>query len=377
MKRVLQVVTLATPGNDYGGPLRVAVNQSKFLRKLGYHVDLIAARDGFEFGASDILFDGEIVQTFRSLHPLGRGRFAFYFSPSMVMWLAKNIRVYDLVHFHFARDLVIIPATLVAMANRMPTILQTHGMVLSSSRPAIKWVDRVFTRHLLAYSSRVLSLAEDETKNLRAIQPSIRVAHLPNGIHAGSRDSLQEKKNQVLFLARLHSRKRPLVFVEIARRLAPVFPNTRFLLAGPDAGEGNAVTDAIGALNLGTQLEWIGPVPPERTQTLFDESIIYVLPAVGEIFPMTILEAFKSRTAVVSTDDMFIAGLLDHEDAALVTGADIDEMASAVESLLRSPELRDRIARRGESLVQNSLSIEAVVGELSNIYGTSLKERDK
>ncbi len=377
MTKVLQVVTLVTPGNEYGGPLRVAVNQSKFLRQIGYEVDLIAARDGFESKASDILFDGEMIQTFNSLHPLGKGRFAFYFSPSMVRWLTRNISKYDLVHFHFARDFVIIPATIVAISHRIPIILQTHGMVLTSNRPAIRLMDRVFTRHALTHASRVLSLAEEESKNLQALQPSIRVALLPNGIESNSSVEHQERKNQVLFLARLHPRKRPLFFIEIARRLAPLFPDTKFLLAGPDAGEGKAVAEALLSLNLGTQAQWVGPVAPEKTQTLFNESLIYVLPAVGEIFPMTILEAFKAGTAVVTTSELFIADLLQREEAALVTDSDIDSMTSAVASLLSSSVLRKQIVSKGGLLVKHTLNIEAVVGELSRIYRESLKERVK
>jgi len=375
MKRVLQIVTLATPGNEYGGPLRVAVNQSKFLRKIGYHVDLISARDGFDSDAANILFDGEVVQTFKAHHPLGKGRFAFYYSPSMIWWLIKNLKNYDLVHCHFARDFVIIPATLVAIAKSVPFVLQTHGMVLFSKKPSIRVIDRLFTKKALARASRVLSLAEDETQNISGIQPTSNVSILPNGIDPASSPNVYRKKNQVLFLARLHPRKRPLVFVEIARRLAPLFPESRFLIAGPDAGQGSAVEDAIRRLDLGNQLEWLGSVPPEKTQLLFDESLIYVLPAIGEIFPMAILEAFKSRTAVVATSEMFIADFLTREEAALITNATVEDMASAVESLLRSPELRRRVSTKGELLVQNELNIRQVVEGLSKIYDESSEKR--
>jgi hypothetical protein len=45
--RVLQVVALISPDGSYGGPARVALNQSAELVKRGHEVTLAAATRGF------------------------------------------------------------------------------------------------------------------------------------------------------------------------------------------------------------------------------------------------------------------------------------------------------------------------------------------
>lgn len=375
MTRILQVVTLATPGNAYGGPIRVAVNQSQQLRLMGLEVELIAGQSGYGYSPSEVSFDQEAIRTFKVHRFLSKKSFAFYFSIKMIRWLWANVTKFDLVHYHFARDLIMVPAAVIAIWKRVPFVVQTHGMVLPSDKLIVRLIDFLLVRKILRAASRTLSLTEHETKALLDVEPLADVYVLPNGIKINSEECFDYKKNQVLFLARLHKRKRPLEFIKIAEALSSTHPDTSFILAGPDAGEGPEVKRAIRNLRSGAKVDWIGPVDPDKTNLLFRNSSIYVLPSVGEIVPMTILEALNHDSAVVATSDMYLATALKDRRAAIITNPDIDSLVEAVRLLLNSDKLRNQTAKAGRKFLETELNIKVVCQKLAKVYAIAIHEK--
>lgn len=60
-------------------------------------------------------------------------------SAALLNTARRMMRGADLVHVHLMRDLVTLPAALLALATRTPLVVQTHGMIdptEKSGRPA-------------------------------------------------------------------------------------------------------------------------------------------------------------------------------------------------------------------------------------------------
>lgn len=366
--RILSVVTLVSPGGEYGGPVRVAVNQGAALREQGHDVVLAGAERGWINGAPTSL-EGVPTQLFpaRTLVP-GVG-FAGVAAPGLWAWTSRHVKEFDVVHVHLARDLVTLPTARMAQLRSVPTVLQTHGMIDPSSSPLAPVIDRSMTRPALRAAARVLCLTEHERALVLSVEnKGVRTSLLVNGVPAAPQAPPPDRPT-VLYLARLAPRKRPLDFVEAARKVAREFPATRFLMVGPDEGEGSAVRDAIRvATGEGVDITWQGPVEPDAVRELLSRASIYVLPAVDEPYPMSVLEAMSIGVPVVITDSCGLASAIDRCGGGHVVRPGADAVAEAVSRLLQDPSAAQASGRRGRALVSLDMSMEAVAHTLEEVY---------
>lgn len=372
--RIIQVATLITPDGAYGGPVRVAVNQTRALLNAGHEVVMAAAARGFK-GVLPNTFDGVPAKLFpaRNIPKLG---FAGTFSPSLLEWLRRAAQTADVLHIHMGRDFVTLPAAAIAARRGTPYVTQTHGMIAPSSHIFSGPVDAFWTKRALNGANRVLYLTNTERSGLLDLGTNEqKLQELPNGVPALTAPSPLSRDVEVLFLARLHTRKRPLMFIEMAKRLQARFPAARFVLVGPDEGEGSSVRSAIAASGMGDRLSWEGPVEPHDAAARIGKSSIYVLPSIDEPFPMAVLEAMSLGKPVVITDTCGLADAVTTAGAGVVTGPDIESLTTAVADLLASHPKRQETATNAQRLARERFGMDAIVRKLSEIYSEAARDR--
>ena len=146
------------------------------------------------------------------------------------------------MHIHLARELVVLPVAVAARRRGIPYVLQTHGMVVPSSHPLAAPLDAVWTRKVLRDAGAVFYLTPQEREQLGAVAgPHLRLVQLGNGVPDYPPAVEAPGPPEVLFAARMHPRKRPIAFVEMAKALLDAGVDARFTLVGPDEGEGPAL----------------------------------------------------------------------------------------------------------------------------------------
>lgn len=364
--RVLSVVTLISPHGDYGGPVRVALNQAQALTERGHEVTIAGAHRGFDTVPTEV--DGIPAALFpaRTLVP-GAG-FAGLAAPGLSRWLRSALSRFDIVHVHAARDLVTLPAARRAHRAGVPFVLQTHGMIDPSSNPLARPLDALLTRPLLRNAKRVFYLTPEEKQGLVAVGgASLTLQELPNGVPLPDAVRKVTGQTEVLYLARLAPRKRPMMFVETARRLAGDYPDVRFTLVGPDEGEGPRVERAVAEDGAG-RLSWAGPLAPDATSERMTGASVYVLPSVNEPFPMSVLEAMAIGLPVVITESCGLAPLVRRTGCGIVTDESQDALDDAVRTLLADPALARKMGDRGTRAARDELGMPAVAGILEAAY---------
>lgn len=365
--KIAHVVTLISPDAAYGGPTRVAVNQCSELQDAGHEVTIFAAHRGFDSKPDSVGGVSTVLRRGYFLHP--RLGFAGLFSPGLLWELLRKMRKFDVVHVHLARDLVTLPAALIARLFRVRFVTQTHGMVDRSNRRLARVIDAVATRRVLARAHRCLCLTPFESRELDLVTPHHGpVEIVPNGVPTPSCDPHPSRPLEVLFLARLHHRKRPAHFVEAALRLAPQFPTATFALVGPDEGEGAPVRRLIDESAAGERVVVEGPISPDDALRRMSRASMYVLPSVDEPFPMTVLEAMSLGLPVIVTDTCGLADAVGEVRAGLVVGAGEDELGTAIGTLLADSKLREEMGENGQRLVRSRFSMEKVRDLLTEAY---------
>ena len=160
--KIVQVATLFTPENAYGGPTTVALGHCRGLIEVGHDVTLVAGAQGYT-GPLPTRIQGVPVKLFPVQRVLPKAGFAGLTSVGLLAWLRKQLPTVDALHVHLARDLVTLPAAGLALAAKVPLFAQTHGMIDPSDNPLAKPLDAALTRRVLRAAKRVFFLTDADS----------------------------------------------------------------------------------------------------------------------------------------------------------------------------------------------------------------------
>jgi glycosyltransferase involved in cell wall biosynthesis len=370
---VLQVVTLMSPDGAFGGPTRVAEQQSRALLERGHEVMIAAGSRGY--GATTPTELGGVRLRLFPVRPLVPGAgFSGLASGPMFRWLRRAVREVDVVHVHLGRDLVTLTAASLARRAGAPYVVQTHGMVTPSAHPLARPLDHAMTLRVLRDAAVVLYLTDVERDQLLALAGSLpRLAQLGNGIGAAPAAHALPARPEVLFCARLQARKRPMLFVRMAERLLAAGVDADFVLVGPDEGEGGAVADAIAGIG-DARLRWEGAMDPSRTLGRMGRASMLVLPSVQEPYPMSVLEAMSIGRAVVVTATCGLAPAVKQTGSGAVVGESVDELVGAVGVLLADPTALREAGDRAFSTARERFGLDSIAARLEGHYLTASSE---
>lgn len=362
---IAHIVTYVSPDGAFGGPVRVAMGHAAALAERGHSVTVYAAAPVRHTTA--VLQDGYTLRLFPARKLPGLG-FAGMSGQGLSHALTLEAPRIDVAHVHLARDLVTLPAVRRLRRAGVPYVVQPHGMIDKSSHLLAGPIDSWETKAALRGASSVLVLTRQEESALSDLLGGLRIEQISNGINASEFPADSPRDIDVLFLARLHPRKRPRAFVEMAVILGRDFPDACFVIAGADEGAGRETQQAIDAAGMGERLRWIGAVAPDQTDALLARSKVFVLPSVGEVFPMTLLEAFRAGTPSVVTHSLGVADDAAQYGAIRVTDGTPRQLADAVSELLSDASAVEATRRGGYAFLRDRLDIGAVVDVLERSY---------
>ncbi len=102
---------------------------------------------------------------------------------------------------------------------------------------------------------------------------------------------------------------------------------------------------------------------------------VYVLPAINEVFPMTVLESFVAGTPVVTTSSLGIAPDCERFGAALVTDGTVEALAAAVLQVRTDQDVAESLRRGAATYLRDELDIRSVARELQDEYAYAMGTR--
>lgn len=376
--RILQVVGLISPHAEYGGPTQVALTQAKGLIAAGH--DVVVAAGAWGFDPEPSIIDDVPVRLFRARALSGKRSVRGLASPELVGWVWSNAARFDAVHIHLARDFVTMPSAWGISRRGVNYVVQTHGMVTPRATKSVRAFDAMWTRSVLRNASRAFCLTADEMGHVTDICPGVRSEMLRNGVDVvddvrvrGASESVSIK---AVTLARLHRRKRHANLVRAAAELAVEFPESTYVMIGPDEGEAAAVEELICSLGVGGFVRWDGALQHSDAMRVLGDADLFVLPSVDEPYPVAVLEALSRAVPVIISDSCGLASVIASHGGGLICQDSVSSLAAAVREM-HNPRVREREARRALRLARQEFSVEAVVQQLLHAYADSrLRRRD-
>ncbi|MEU2718467.1 glycosyltransferase [Streptomyces sp. NPDC007205] len=375
--RVLHVVTLHTPTNDFGGPTRVALNLSKGLRARGVDARIATLGDGFD-GPLPAAIEGVPSFMFQARHVLPRFEVSGITSLALLARARRLVEAADVVHVHLMRDLITLPFALMALRRGRPVVLQTHGMIDPTDKRVARMVDLLALRQVLREADGLLYLTETEREGVQAVIPDtpLRNAHrLVNGVELRERRPPRgERPPTVLYLARVQQRKRPEDFIRAIPTVLKEHPDARFVLAGPDTGAlARPMLDLARELGVRDSVEYVGALDHTEVLERLRQADVYVLPSIVEPFAVSVLEAMSVGLPVVVTRTGGLSPDVAAAGAGRLTDSrpDVDNgevVGQAILELL-GPAANVKASEAAFRLIREKFSIEAVVDTLMGVYG--------
>jgi glycosyltransferase involved in cell wall biosynthesis len=323
--RILHVFTLHSADNAFGGPIRVALNLAKAQVESGHKVELLGLVRGFSRKIRTV----ETIPSnlFKARSVLPAAGFSGLINLQVVFFTVINRSRFDVLHIHLARDLVTTLAAATARWLRIPYVIQTHGMITNDLRIKSRIWDKLFTIKTLEKARAVFYLTHLERAELLSISPNAKLKYLPNGVPIVT-STARSDSNHILFAARLHKRKNPILFLQVAKDLSTT-TNFDFHVYGTDEGELPEVLKLIAEIQ-SPRVVYKGAVTNTELEIAFLDSLIFILPSVNEPFPMSVLEALSCGVPVIVTDTCGLASFVKESKTGVVVKPTSEEIQAAV-----------------------------------------------
>lgn len=365
--RILQVLTLNGALGEYGGPNRVAMELAMGLKKRGHEVQIFTGVIANSIPERNVELDEvhEVVKPLFNSFPVSS-----LWSRRLPRKLFGLIKSADIIHIHFARDLIPVLAAFICILLGKPFITQTHGMVVRDNRITTRIFDVLFTRFLINNSAMNLVLSEQEYANVNAFDFKSQLQILPNGIRVTNENMarIENKIPKIVYCSRLHIRKRPDRFLNLARFAERNGLDADFVIFGPDGGELSEITQEIQSdIDLSSVL-YEGALPPSQVLGMLRTCDLLVLPSENEPFPMVVLEALSVGTPVLIMPSCGLSSFLRDVYPDMVVSEESEEaLISAFTRIFKDlPKFEDRCGIR--SFCKEIFDIDKVTSELEIYY---------
>lgn len=365
---ILHVLTVNGRNGEYGGPVRVARELCQELNSRGHRTHIFS---GALLGSEPIP-NTELSESFIHVKPITQKlKVSSLWSWKLIPPLKKLISNSDVIHIHFARDLVPFLASFLAIIFRKPFITQTHGMIISDGRISTRITDMLLTRPLINKSRLNLVLTDYEALAVKKIRIKSPLAKLPNGLAIRGEVSPHHNSiKRIIFCSRLDKRKGVDKFIELAGQFKA--SDLSFEIYGPDGGELNFVKSEIENKNMSNILKYKGSLPSNEVQNILLDVDLLILPSKDEPFPMVILESLAVGTQVLVMPSCgFASQLRDFEAAFVAESEDQNGLLNSFQKFFDSGfEIKSRKAIR--AFCRDKFGISSVTDQLMQNYKKAL-----
>ena len=178
-------------------------------------------------------------------------------------------------------------------------------------------------------------------------------------------DSLPKKPYTVLYVGRIAKRKGIDFLIRSMPFVVQAIPDARLLVGGKGAYL-QKMRLLARQLGLERTVTFLGFVPDEQLNTLYNQAECVVVPSIFEGFGITVIEALAAGTRVVGTDTDGIREILKSgEYGRLVPYGDTGALADAIVAELRNPKRAQELRPEYQVNQLRSRYLEALEGDVA------------
>ncbi|MDY6784795.1 MAG: glycosyltransferase [Cyanobacteriota bacterium] len=389
--KVLQIIPSLSLAR--GGPTQVALNLTKALIGQGIVAEIATTNDNgwdtldvplnqrSDYQGLPVWFFPRFSSPISGI-ALGSDR-GFIFSQMWTRWMWDNIPNYDILDNHYLFSYGSSCAAAIARRKRVPYTVRTMGQLspwaLAQSRRKKQLYSRLIERHNLQRAAAIHCTSGGEVEDVRNFGINTSTVTLPLGVNpppilpdAGAKIrhlyNIESHVPIILFLSRLHYKKRPDLLLE---SLQPLLPQHPFHLIIGGAGETDYVEQLqqkAQDLGLQSHLTFAGLVAGTDKDLLLQGADVFVLPSHAENFGIAVAEAMTAGLPVIVTPGVQIAPDILEAEAGIVVKGEEEALGNAIAQLLTSPQQRAELGQNGKLWARSHYNWDAIASQLIPVY---------
>ena len=353
--------------NALGGDSIGTMNLEKQLEKLGHEVfilttncaEIIDKPNVMKFGLEDHTQNWDTV-TFKRLFS---SLILFFLSFGLI----KKIKP-DVVHSHTA-DLGFI-LSFACKLNKIPIINHCHGVSFPYKQNTS--AKRIIEKFCLKYSKFNKIITVDENSLSAFKKANIKnVIYLPNGVDIENFNKAKTKRTNktiFLFVGRLEKQKGLVYLIEAINILKEKSSNFEVHLIGKGSEEAY-LKELVSKFNFKEYIKFLGEKTYQEITDCYINSDAFILTSIWEGFPLTLLEAWAARLAVIITNVGGISKICtDKKNALIIPPQSPEKIAEVMLVLIDNKKLREQLGENGRKLVEEKYSWENTAKEFISIY---------
>lgn len=273
----------------------------------------------------------------------------------------------DVIHTH-SIDMAFC-LSLAARLYKIPLVHTFHIVTFNNPEQAAlrRKTELFFLRG--ANPKRVLVLNPGDIPDFEA-QGFTNVQFVPNGVNLEDwnlPDTPKTERFTFLDVCRLEEQKGLPYLLEASAELKKRGHHFAVQVAG-DGSQRELLERRIVELDLQDTVQLLGRKTPEELKVLYAQSHAFVLPSLWEAFPLTILEAWAARLAVIATAVGFCSQKRDSPEILIVEPKNAVELANAMEILIMNPARATELAQLGHQAAVENYTWERVSNTVTEIY---------
>lgn len=299
---------------------------------------------------------------------------------SLVFWMIKNIKNYNIIHCHGCWSLSTLVAIILGNKYKIPLVLSPHETLtdfdISSSSNLLTFYLKkklkgfiVNNVDIFVFSSK---LELDESKKIPK-EKKIFIYHPIISLNKKFKfvKKINSKKIIVGFLGRMHQKKNIALLIKSMIYL----PDNYFLFI---AGDGNStyknyLQKLITTLNLQDRIILKGWLDNKSRDLFFNDIDLLCMPSVYECFGNTAAEAIARGKPVIVSNKTGISEVIKTFNAGLVIKPTVKNIYKSIIFIIDNLENTNKMLKNTLLAYNSSLSASAYCNSISKIY-LSLKK---
>jgi len=391
--KTLHVISSVSPVR--GGPTHAVLQTVKALRNLGVDSQIVTTNDHGSEQLLNVPLNTKIeyqevpTRFFARYSPLtqkinfNRDK-AFIFSAELTRWLWHHIREYDILETRYLFSYPSSCARIIARRQGIPYIVHPTGQLAPWALAQSSFKKQIYSflieRPNLNSAAAIQCSSQGEVEDVHKFGIRVPTFTVPVGVNSfvdcpEAKQNLHQSygiPNQtpiVLFLSRLHYKKRPDLLIQALSQLTLKSYDFHLILAG--SGEPdyvNHLQKLVASVGLTKNTSFAGFVTGEDKNLLLQGSDIFVLPSFSENFGVAVAEAMAAGLPVIVTPGVQISPEIAEAKAGLVVEGEVETLTDAIATLLNSPHLRHELGENGKRLVSHRYSWKVIAQNLISVY---------
>lgn len=383
------------PATQFGGIMFLCVHIAKNLSEQGHDVTIYTT--DLDFANNPKTFNrnlprNQLVQKFKiNRSHVWFSLYLFYVNPGMYFQMLKNS--HDVIHAVGVRSFQALVAALISKRKNIPLIVSDQGGLtthpdLQQSHFIKKLLIKMQNRmvHFIVNQATKIIVANEyekdifskfcEISKIEIVRNGIDLDDLRTSSLSNFKEKYQISNDFILFVGRFSKVKGVDILLKSINMIKdlPQMKKIQLVIMGVDFGFESEMFQMIAEMKIDNKIKVIKNPPREDVISAYSECKFLVLPSRWELSPLTPLEGFAFKKAVISTKSHGIPFTITHkENSLLVESENPQELADAILELLDNEQKCLEYGLAGYKLVNELCNAKSMSENTLRIYRDVIK----